>query len=162
MSERGWEGIGWTMGLSASAIAHGGRDHPRDPADLVRCAKYCEWSGLSTEALRLRMSARSVEWDRLTAHWDDLVALLKHEVETRTDGLAPRTFVEMKRVLADGVACSVCDGTGRGEDCPKCKGTGRRSGGRCRTADCYRGADLCSTCRGHGFTIPAATKEAAR
>jgi hypothetical protein len=155
VSPRKWGEIPWVMGLSASAIAHGGRDYPRDPSDLVRCAKYCESRDLSTESLRLRMASRSVEWKRLTDHWDDLVALLKHEVETRTDGMAPRTYAEMKRVLADGVTCAACDGTGRGEECPKCKGTGRRCGGRCRADRCYRGADYCTPCRGHGFTTAA-------
>jgi hypothetical protein len=96
------------------------------------------------------------EWDRLLPHWDDLVALLCYERATRPDGAAPRTYREMKRVLADGVACTACDATGRGEECLKCKGTGRRSGGVCRAPNCYRGAHYCFTCDGRGYTRRAA------
>jgi hypothetical protein len=102
------------------------------------------------------MAGRSPEWDRLLPHWDALVALLRHEMDTRTDGTAPRTYMEMKRVLADGIACTACDATGRGEECLKCKGTGRRSGGRCRADRCFRGAAYCFTCDGRGYTRRAA------
>jgi DnaJ-class molecular chaperone len=98
------------------------------------------------------MAGKSVAWDRLLPEWDHLVELLRHEMNTRTDGRAIRTYQEMKRVLADGVACAACDGTGRGEPCIKCKGTGRRSGGRCRADRCFSGADFCPTCRGCGYT----------
>ena len=99
------------------------------------------------------MAGMSVEWDRLLPEWDNLVALLHHEMETRTDNTAPRTYAEMKRVLNAGTSCSACDGTGRGTECPKCKGSGRRSGGRCRAERCYgRGADFCPACRGRGYT----------
>jgi hypothetical protein len=97
------------------------------------------------------MAGRSTAWDRLLPHWDALVDLLKHEVETSNDGKAPRTYAEMKRVLADGIACAGCDSTGRGKDCSKCRGTGRRSGGRCRADNCYGGADFCPTCTGRGY-----------
>ena len=147
-----WDNLGWVMGLSAQAIAGGGTDYPRDPSDLVRCVKYCEQQGLSTDDLSKRMAHRSQEWARLTKHWDSLVALLKHEVETAANGMAPRTYKEMKRVIADGDACSACDSTGRGLECAKCKGTGRRSGGRCRAHRCYDGADFCPTCHGRGYT----------
>ena len=151
MSEK-WDRIGWVMGLSAQAIAGGGRNHPHDPSDLVRCVKYMESRCMTTEELCARMAGRSVEWDRLTAHWDDLVTLLKHEVETSTDGMAYRTYIEMKRVMADGVPCEACNATGRGTECAKCKGTGRRAGGRCRAENCWhRGANYCSVCRGKGY-----------
>lgn len=140
------------LGLSAQAIAGSGRNHPWDPADLLRCINYCRSAGIDTPALRKRMAGRSAEWDRLLPEWDHLVALLQREMETRTDGRAERTYMEMKRVLADGAACTACDGTGRGQACAKCKGTGRRSGGRCRAASCYGGADYCPTCRGRGYT----------
>lgn len=141
------------MGLSAQAIAYAGnKDHPHDPSDLMRCVNYCRSRRITTEDLRERMAGRSVQWDRLLPHWDDLVALLQHEIDTRTDGSAPRTFQEMKRVIDDGVKCGPCDGTGRGEECPKCRGTGRRSGGRCRAENCYRGADFCPVCYGLGYT----------
>lgn len=139
------------MGLSAQAIAYGGYNHPWDPSDLLRCINYCESSGISTGQLQARMAGRSVEWDRLLPEWDYLTGLLRHEMDTRTDYTAPRTYAAMKRILASGVACAACDATGRGEECVKCKGTGRRSGGRCR-AGCYRGAHACKTCRGHGYT----------
>jgi hypothetical protein len=146
-----WTG-GTAMGLSAQAIAYGGcKDHPHDPSDLLRCLNYCACR-LTTAGLRDRMAGRSVYWDRLLPHWDALRDLLQHEMDTRTDGLAPRTYAEMRRVLNDGVACTACDSTGRGEDCPKCKGTGRRSGGRCRADHCHRGAHLCATCGGRGYT----------
>lgn len=140
-----------TMGLSAQAIAGHGSSHPRDPADLVRCVAYCDRAGITTDALRARMEGRSPEWARLVAEWDDLVALLRHEVETATDGRAPRTYLAMRRAIEDGVACDACGSTGRGADCPKCKGTGRRCGGRCRAPHCYGGTDYCPTCRGAGY-----------
>ena len=139
------------MGLSAQAIACGGRDHPHDPSDLLRCINYCK-GRFGTATLRARMAGRSLYWDRLLPHWDRLAELLQHEMDTRTDGTAPRTYAEMKRVLNDGIACAACDATGRGETCVKCKGTGRRSGGRCRAERCYWGADSCSACRGKGYT----------
>ncbi|UKA69540.1 hypothetical protein [Arthrobacter sp. FW306-06-A] len=141
------------MGLSAQAIAGGGRDHPHDPSDLRRCMNYCNFRGISTEQLRERMTGRSTQWDRLLPEWDNLTALLRHEMDTRTDGNAPATYQEMKRVLAAGIACTDCGGTGRGIECPKCKGTGRRSRGRCRAANCYRGADFCPSCSGRGHHV---------
>lgn len=145
---------GWDtqLGLSARAISGGGSDHPHDPSDLLRCIKYCESRGLSTEQLRSRMAGRSVPWDRLLPEWDNLVEILRHEMDTRTDGMATRTYAEMKRVLNAGIACKACDSTGRGTECLKCKGTGRRSRGRCRAEHCYRGADFCGTCYGRGYT----------
>jgi len=140
-------------GLSAQAIACGGRDHPWDPSDLLQCINYCKVR-LSTAELQARMAGRSIYWDRLLPEWDHLVELLRHEMETRTDRTAPRTYAEMKRVLYGAIACADCESTGRGTPCPKCKGTGRRSGGRCRADNCYRGADLCPTCNGWGHTIP--------
>lgn len=140
------------LGLSAQAIAGGGNNHPWDPSDLLRCINYCESRGINTEELRARMTGRSTEWARLMPEWDNLVALLRHEMDTRADRTAPRTYAEMKRVLAGGIACAACDSTGRGTECGKCKGTGRRSGGRCRAAKCFRGADFCPTCHGRGYT----------
>jgi hypothetical protein len=140
-----------TLGLSAQAIAGYGKDHPHDPSDLLRCINYCE-NRLTTAELRERMVGRSVYWTRLLPEWDDLVALLREEMATRTDGRAPRTYIEMRRVLHLGAACTACDSTGRGVACPKCKGTGRRSGGRCRARKCYGGADICAPCRGRGYT----------
>jgi len=139
-------------GLSTEAIAYRGhKDHPWDPADLLRCVRYCE-GYISTDELRTRMAGRSVYWDRLLPEWENLTALLRHEMETRTDGMAPRTYAEMRRGIAGGVTCPSCDGSGRGTECVKCKGTGRRSGGRCRAERCYRGADYCPACRGNGYT----------
>ena len=146
----------YPTGLSSQAIAGSGTDHPWDPSDLLRCVNYCD-GRISTDELRTRMAGRSLAWDRLLPEWDRLVALLRHEMDTRTDGRAPATYSEMKRVLADGVKCAVCDGSGRGESCQKCKGTGYRSGGRCRADRCFRGADFCPACGGRGYT----TKERA-
>jgi hypothetical protein len=140
------------LGLSVQAIVGGGNNHPWDPSDLLRCVNYCESRGISTDALRARMTGRSTEWARLMPEWDNLVKLLRHEMDTRTDGNAPRTYAEMKRVLAGGIACTACDSTGRGTECVKCKGTGHRAGGRCRAEHCYRGADFCPTCNGRGYT----------
>jgi hypothetical protein len=143
------------MGLSAQAIAGSGTDHPWDPSDLWRCVTYCERIGLTTKKLRKRMAGRSPEWDRLLPEWDRLVALLKHEMDTRTDHTAPLTYVEMRIIRHGGVKCPECEGTGRGEPCPKCRGTGRRNGGRCR-APMMRGtaADvdgtMLPTCGTHG------------
>lgn len=140
------------LGLSSQAIAGYGNHHPHDPSDLLRCVRFCEDYRLTTDDLHARMAGRSIYWDRLLPEWDRLVALLRHEMDTRTDGMASRTYAEMRRVLANGIACSACDGTGRGEPCAKCKGTGRRGGDRCRADRCYRGADFCPACRGRGFT----------
>lgn len=144
-----------TMGLSACAIAgesaRGRSNHPHDPSDLVRCIAYCDRMGIDTVELERRMAHRSFAWRRLVAVWDDLVTLLRHEVETRTDGLAPRTYAAMKCAIYDGIPCPACDATGRGAECPKCQGTGRRSGGRCRADRCYRGADACPRCQGHTY-----------
>lgn len=140
------------LGLSAQAIAGRGRDHPHDPADLLRCVNYCR-GRLSTDDLRDRMAGRSPQWDALLPHWDDLTELLQYEIDARTDGMAPRTYIEMNRVIAGGVPCDACGGTGRGEPCAKCKGTGRRSGGRCRADHCYRGADYCAVCHGRGYVV---------
>lgn len=139
-------------GLSSQAIHGSGIDHPWDPSDLLRCIRYCD-GYLTTEQLRERMAGRSVAWDRLLPEWDNLVALLKHEMATHTDDLAPLTYRAMKRVIAGGTECSACNGTGTGTPCLKCKGTGRRSGGKCRAPGCFRGSHLCQTCRGRGFTI---------
>lgn len=148
----------YQMGLSAQAIAGGGRDHPHDPSDLLRCINYCARAAISTDKLRTRMAGRSTEWDRLLPEWDSLADLLRHEMDTRTDGNAPRTYAEMKRVLNGGIACTACDSTGRGTPCLKCKGTGLRSGGRCRADNCHRGADFCPTCYGRGYTKSEATQ----
>lgn len=143
------------MGLSASAIAGQGRDHPHDPDDLLRCVDYCR-GRYDTAAIQRRMAGRSPEWDRLLPDWDRLVALLQHEMETRTDDKAPRTYFEMRRLLHDGTACPTCGATGRGAECIKCKGSGRRSGGRCRAQDCWWGAERCPTCHGSGYTTGGA------
>lgn len=146
-----------TLGLSAQAISGGGSNHPHDPSDLLRCIDYCDGRGIGTDALRARMSGRSIQWDRLMPEWDHLAGLLRHEMDMRTDGNAPRTYAEMKRVLADGVACTACDSTGRGAVCGKCKGSGLRGGGRCRAECCYHGADFCHGCRGRGYTTKETT-----
>ncbi len=142
------------LGLCAQAIAGYGIDHPWDPADLLRCVNFCRTQGIDTDELRRRMAGHSVAWDRLLVEWDELVALLDHERQARTDQMAPRTYKAMKRVLAAGIPCNACDGTGRGDQCVKCHGTGRRSGGRCRAVDCHSGAALCPICRGNGY-MPA-------
>lgn len=142
------------LGLSAQAIAGRGKHHPHDPADLRRCVEY--FGTGKTDELRRRMSGRSVQWDRLLDHWDDLVALLHHEMDTRTDGTAPRTYAEMQRIVDGGIACVDCDSTGRKVACVKCRGTGRRSGGRCRPCYGTGTAERCSTCRGRGYTLERA------
>lgn len=145
-------------GLSAQAIDGSGNNHPWDPADLLRCVRYMDGRGLTTDRLRTRMAGRSVSWDRLLPEWDSLVELLFHEMQTRTDGTAPRTYSEMKRVLADGITCDSCSGTGRGPECAKCRGTGFRSGGRCRAKPCFNGADLCGACGGRGYVAKRSGK----
>lgn len=148
--------MSYQMGLSAQAIAGGGRDHPHDPSDLLRCINFCNSRGISTSQLQTRMAGRSVQWDRLLPEWDNLVALLRHEMDTRTDGNAPRTYMEMKRVLNAGTPCTACESTGRGTECIKCKGTGRRGGGRCRAEKCFKGADFCPACHGRGHLVERA------
>lgn len=140
-----------SLGLSAQAIAGTGNHHPWDPSDLLRCVNYCATRGITTEKLIERMQGRSVEWDRLLPEWDSLTSLLAEERKSRTDHSAPLTYRAMKRVLAGGVECPSCAGSGRGQECEKCKGTGHRSGGRCRADGCYQGAHLCTSCRGNGY-----------
>lgn len=140
------------LGLSAQAISGGGNDHPWDPSDLLRCINYCRSRGISVDDLRSRMSGRSIYWDRLLPEWENLKVLLENEMYVRTDNMAPRTYREMKRLLADGIACAACSSTGRGTECEKCKGTGRRCGGKCRAKNCFHGADFCTPCRGQGYT----------
>lgn len=142
---------GYEMGLSAQAIAGSGTDHPWDPSDLLRCVRYCERTGITTEMLQQRMAGRSAMWDRLLPEWDRLVALLRHEMETRTDDTAPLTYIEMKVLRSGGVKCVGCKGSGRGDACAKCGGTGRRNGGRCRAPMCARGSHPCIACRGNGY-----------
>lgn len=121
--------------------------------------EYCDAMGVSTAGLQKRMAGRSASWDLLLPEWDRLVDLLRHEIETSTNGTAPKTYAEMKRVLADGLACASCSSTGRGTECAKCKGTGYRTSGRCRAPKCYRGADTCSNCRGNGYTTTKTEKD---
>lgn len=146
------------LGLSAQAIAGSGNHHPWDPSDLRRCMNYCD-GRISTPELQKRMAGRSIYWDRLLPEWDHLVKLLRHEMDTSTNGMAPRTYAEMKRVLANGIACDSCGSTGRGPECVKCKGTGYRTSGRCRAPKCYRGADFCGNCHGNGYTTTKQEKE---
>lgn len=139
------------LGLSAQAIAGYGDHHPWDPADLLRCIKFCRAHGIDAKDLSRRMAGRSVAWDRLIPAWEELVALLEAEMATSTNDRAPLTYRAMQRVLADGVTCVRCAGAGRGATCLKCKGTGRRGSGRCRAQNCYDGADYCTSCRGRGY-----------
>lgn len=140
------------LGMSAQSIADGsGRHYPHDPSDLLRCINYSK-GRFTTAALQERMTGLSVQWDRLMTGWDHLVALLADEMENGDGRTAPLTYAAMKRVLAGGITCGTCEGTGRGVECGKCKGTGRRSGGRCRAEHCFRGADFCPPCNGRGFT----------
>jgi hypothetical protein len=141
-----------TLGLSAEAIAGYGTNHPWDPSDLLRCVRYCERAGISTDGLKRKMTGRSAQWDLLLPEWDHLVSLLRQEMETRDDGRAILTYIEMQRVLAGGTSCETCGGTGRGDECLKCNGTGRRCGGQCRAEDCHSGAALCITCAGRGWS----------
>jgi len=143
--------MAFPTGLSSQAIAGDGIHHPWDPGDLRRCMNYCD-AYLSTQQLQARMAGRSIWWDRLLPEWDNLVALLRYEMETQKDGRAPRTYAEMRRVLAGGVKCPNCDGTGEGDTCSACKGTGKRSGGTCRARRCVSGSDSCPNCRGNGYT----------
>lgn len=145
-----WQSYSNQLGLSAQAIAGHGSDHPHDPSDLLRCIDYCD-GRFTTEELKVRMSGRSTQWGRLVKEWDYLVALLREEMDSRTDRRAPKTYAAMKRIINGGTECKECDSTGRGTECPKCKGTGRRSGGRCRASKCYGGADFCPCCDGASY-----------
>lgn len=144
------------IGLSAEAISGRGSHHPHDPSDLVRCVAYCESRGVTVA----HMANRSTAWSRLVPEWDRLVALLRHEVETRTDGNAPETYREMRRVIDDGSLCGECNATGSSRGCEKCKATGRRSGGRCLA--CYGSsvAEYCRPCRGRGYVTTDGASDA--
>lgn len=165
-----WLALG-ERGLSSEAIFHfltgtpvgrpwGPHLHaPSDPADFRRCQLLLEQVPLAGLAFS-QMRAASPEWSRLVDAWDEIHQAIESEVpdymHTRSDGLARKGYQLMKRVLAGGVECLTCEGTGRGEECAKCKGSGRRSGGRCRARGCYQGAAFCPTCRGNGYTVEVA------
>lgn len=92
-------------GMSSHAIARtfghchmGGTDHPHDPADLKRCADYCDETGVSTKALTKRMAKVSPQWAALVKHWDVLVITMRAEFPS---GRAPITYAAM-RALIDG------------------------------------------------------------
>lgn len=167
---RGWLATG-ERGLSSESIVEHltgfplkGRiwasriDHPLDPSDFRRCERLLREVPLARLAFG-EMRTASAAWARLVDAWDELVALSEEECPGQIDayrpeGSAPRLNHEMSRILAGGVECETCKGTGRGAECPKCKGAGRRSGGRCRARGCFRGADLCKPCHGNGYTVP--------
>lgn len=88
------------LGLSARAIAFAGhKDHPHDPSDLKRCMDYCDQNGITTRALKRRMSGRSPQWDALLPHWRELTDLLRHEMATSTNGRATKTYERMRVIL---------------------------------------------------------------
>lgn len=90
-------------GLSSHAIARafghctsGGTDYPHDPADLKRCADYCDDTGITTSALVTRMSSVSPVWAALVAAWDDIVTTMRAEFAT---GRAPITYAAMRQLI---------------------------------------------------------------
>lgn len=129
--------------------------HPHDPADFRRCQLLLNSVPLARLHLPMMRSA-SPEWARLVDAWDEIHEAIESEVPDYlgkwATGSAMKGYRLMKRVIAGGVACEPCEGTGKGEPCVKCKGSGRRSGGRCRARGCYRGHAFCPTCRGDGYT----------
>lgn len=80
------------MGLSASAIVHGGKNHPWDPGDLGRCL-------LVSPMPPFHMRTRSPEWALFVDHWTELAALLAEE---RPTGKAPKTYELMKEIRRKG------------------------------------------------------------
>lgn len=88
------------LGLSARAIKYSGHtDHPHDPADLLRCVRYCQQSAITPDLLRKRMAGRSPQWDALLPEWERLTGLLLDELLERTDDRAPLTYAAMRDLL---------------------------------------------------------------
>ena len=77
---------------------HRGDDHPYDPADLRRCMLLLDQHDLAKLVFPGAMVNRSPSWAALDAIWDELVVLLREEME-RPDGKAPRTYARMQEVL---------------------------------------------------------------
>ena len=130
------------------------QDHPHDPSDFRRCQLLLEAVPLARLAFP-SMATRSPQWARLVEAWDEIHATSEEEVPgylQGREGAAPRTYRLMRRVIAGGVPCESCGGTGDAEPCPKCKGTGRRGGGSCRNIGCWLGHFHCPDCRGRGYT----------
>ena len=156
MGERGISSEAIVSHLTGSPISkyRDGHDYPRDPADFRRCQLLLQQAPLARLCFSA-MASRSPQWARLVEAWDDIHALIEEDVPgylNGHDGSAIRAYRLMQRVIAGGVQCDICDGTGQADPCPKCKGTGRRSGGRCRAPYCHRGHHVCEPCRGRGYT----------
>ncbi|HEY9494616.1 MAG TPA: zinc finger-like domain-containing protein, partial [Intrasporangium sp.] len=131
----GWLATG-ERGISSEAIVshltgvpitpwHRLADYPLDPADFRRCQLLLERAPLARPYFPA-MASRSPQWARLVEAWDDIHALIEEDVPGYLNGYngsAIRGYRLMQRVIAGGVQCDICDGTGQADPCPKCKGT---------------------------------------
>lgn len=77
------------------------KDYPHDPADFLRCSKLLLAVPEFKERLH-EMSVVSPVWAALVNKWAAVDASLATEMDTRTDGRAPRTYKMMKDVIAIG------------------------------------------------------------
>ena len=67
----------------------GGREHPRDPADFIRCIEFLEATGT---AQRLPEAAKlSPEWERIVQAWPEIAQTLSEELGN-PGGKAPKTL----------------------------------------------------------------------
>ena len=71
-------------------------EHPHDPADLLRCVRFLEFTGT---AGRIGEAASiSPEWAKIVHRWDELTTTLAEELALGSK--APRTFEAMQSLLA--------------------------------------------------------------
>ena len=99
-------------GISANAIAShlsgidcGGKssfgNYPHDSADFLRCRKLLKAVPNFKERLH-EMSEISPIWAALVEQWDIIDTTLAMEMNSRTDGTAPRTYKMMKDIIENG------------------------------------------------------------
>lgn len=75
----------------------GGREHPRDPADFIRCVEFLEATGT---AGRLPEAAKlSPEWDRIVQAWPEIAQTLCEELQS-PGGKAPQTLRLLQQAAA--------------------------------------------------------------
>jgi hypothetical protein len=85
--------------------SYSGWDHPFDCDDFKRCEKLLRQVPLARVFLP-QMAVRSVEWARLVAAWDEIVASIEDEAPGLFDGASgrgrgvPKSYALMKAVLS--------------------------------------------------------------
>lgn len=72
--------------------------HPLDPSDLRRCMLLLEQCPELVAPFRERMAGASPVWARMVARWDELIAMLREEMQN-PGGRAPRTYAAIKESI---------------------------------------------------------------